>query len=280
MDLKWFCSLRKHILEHHKTTKFTAARAVLFDKRFQKIQLVPYKGFMTHNDVRLDGLTSQLTKVFHPVPLSFATGGAKSGGSARGNIVDNELKCLVNDGYVNGSLHPYTLKTLHFLLSNGLQPFAAQVAVGDIDLKLATTLDLLCVDLKLDNSNNVVNVQLKTGFDHQYERVGGKMLSPFFSDPILMNMDDSYFNRHKLQNLIEHWIIQQNYGFPLHRSEVLVISENWVRNDVLEVDPALATSIINELQNRNSVSEVELAVKQLRKRYAIKYALQKKRGKR
>lgn len=288
MNFDWFTGLHYVLKREPDPLKIHApyrqAHTLVRNVMFSLVVYEPYKGFRrTDTDDKLDGLTSQLDRVFHPIQLNVSTGGGATGGANRGIRIDSELRDLINFGKrrQDRDFHPYTLKVLQYLWDNKLKPFWCQVPVGDLQLNLATTLDMLCIDLNADKSNNnIVNIQLKTGFDRQYSRAGGKMLSPFLNDVLLKNMDDSYQNRHMLQNVTEHYMMQNNYGFPLLRSEVLVVNETETRGHILEVAPNLANTVVSELLNRNSVSELELATRNLRREYArrnvIKRAIAKK----
>lgn len=234
----------------------------------------------------MNGITEQIKRIIHPYDLNIATGGAKTGGSARGRLVDKQLADLINHGIYpeKNKFHKYTLKVMEYLLDNDLIPVASQVLVACDTLMLGTPLDLICVDGRMEDfDNNLVNIQLKTGFDKNYEKANGKMMSPFFSSPILMELDDSYFNRHMIQNMIEHWIVNMNYDKALGRSQVLVVSENSIRCDVLvsaeknEKAAELYAAILNELVNRNNKSDYAIAKVNMRKHYARNAAVEYKK---
>jgi len=206
------------------------ARALLVHPRMRAIRTGG--GFHLASGVAFDGITDVLKCVFHPRDVGFTTGGAATGGSVRGSRVDRELADLINHGKLPPKyLHPYTAATLTHLWHNSMKPFAAQVPVYDEARGLATTLDILAIDMRADVARgNVVNIQLKTGYDNNYTRVCGALASPYAPDSGLRNLRDSYFMRHQLQALTEHLIVQLNYGLangvpPLRRSAVLVVNE-------------------------------------------------------
>lgn len=189
-----------------------------------------------HTGHRYDGLTRSMESTFFPMQTSESTGGAKTGGSSRGNTTDKELANLVNSGVVPVQLSHYTTRVLDYLRKHDLKPFVCQFLVFDKNLCIATELDILAVDMKIrarnDGSfNNVVNIQLKTGYNNNYETWSSYIQSPFMRDSKLTLVHKSHRNVHHLQNMIEHMMVNINYDKLLAESVVLVISEVDTRQD-------------------------------------------------
>lgn len=212
---------------------FTYAYKLMHHPRLHHIR--SSRGFIVEHDgmrKRMDGLTSQLKDVFHPMSMSVSTGGMRTGGSTRGCVVDKEIEDLVNNGKIpdSGTLHIYTVKTLEHLQKHGLRPFACQIPVYDGALGIATTLDILCIDTRMSEQeyrrkSNVVNIQLKTGFENNnYKKGQGYMTSPAVKSSPLSRLEDSYYARHQLQLLVEHMILRVRYDQLVGQSRVLVIS--------------------------------------------------------
>jgi hypothetical protein len=192
----------------------------------------PWGGYVvrekgTRSERKLEGLTTPLKDVFYPDAKGATTGGARTGGSSRGNATDREIANLVNKGDVAEAPNVYTMRVLAFLHKHGYQPFAAQFMVYDEQLGIGTELDMLCINANSRDpaGKNVVNIQLKTGFDKNYERTSGYLRSPFVDKSKLASTPYSYRNVHALQTLCEHMIVQDNYSNVLQESMVLVVSE-------------------------------------------------------
>jgi hypothetical protein len=241
--------------------RLRCAYHLLHHVRARLIRNRPYRGFVIEDpratgarerELRLDGLTKELQALFYPSSRSKSTGGARTGGASRGNQVDAEIARLVNEGTPPAAPNEYTAKTLQHLRDHGLQPFAAQFIVFDEHVRLATALDILCVDLACnDYAKNIVNVQLKTGFDRNYDAASGVFRSPFVADSPLTRMVDSHRNKHQLQALVEHLLLSRNYGIVVKETRVLVIAEDMHSSYALGPQiRALAYDIYTNLQRR------------------------------
>jgi len=240
LNLEWFAVARiiaEGTADESVPPEYWCARRLLRHPRWGAIRLIPGKGFVEDGDpcddrgedsMRYHGLTSQLERIFHPTPLKIGTGGGSSGGTRRGCAVDTQLEALINTGRrPEGPLQPYALKTMRELRAQRLQPFAAQVNVGSWPRRLATALDILCVDLAAPVERNIVNVQLKTGFDRNYDasNCGIRMRSPLLPEcSAVTTLLDTYANRHLLQITAEHMLAQEHFGNALHDTVLLVIS--------------------------------------------------------
>lgn len=246
-EIQFFCGLaalfKTAISPSDVPLRLRAAFHFFHHPRNKLVCKLPFKGFTLTGGVgvgrsHLDGLTAQLETVFYPFSARKSTGGARSGGASRGNQVGAEIDRLVNQGLVPGGsgpssaatlagAHKYTLKTLQYLKDHQLQPFAAEMIVYDEKIGIATPIDIVCVDLACkDLQRNIVMVELKTGFDLNYEAADGFFHSPFVKDSLLLTTTDSHKNKHQLQALVEHMLVTKNYGDFVRETRVLVISEN------------------------------------------------------
>lgn len=237
--------------------------------------------------VKFDGLTNELKRVFHPYTQEIiSTGGMATGGSSRGNKVDAELAALVNEGKLphDQNILKYSLKTAREMKKNHLLPFMAQIPVGDRRSGIATALDYLCIDTSIDvdapdYKSNLVNVQVKTGFDRNYFKHKDFMQSPFEKNELIMAAEFNYANQHDFQVKVEHVITQLNYGAMLAYSVIMVISEHahmCYRLGNTPRDISLATAIYKELLRRYEKHPVKLQTAAIELQYIKKALLQKK----
>lgn len=240
LEIDWFTCARKHVNGAgalvNVEPKYRSAFYILNHPRGKEI--TRGRGFQVYVDgkkERFDGLTSQLSSMFHPCERTLSTGGQKTGGARRGCLVDKEIENLVNHGRLpeSGTLHIYTVKTLQHLYKHNLQPFACQVPVYDKALKIATDLDILCIDLSAPVNkdevvpNNVINIQLKTGFENNnYSVPFGYFVSPLIKTSALRGISDSYHTRHQLQLLLETTMLKQLFPRCIRGSRILVISSS------------------------------------------------------
>jgi len=236
--------------------------------------------------VKFDGLTNELKRVFHPYTETIiSTGGMATGGSSRGNKVDAELAALINEGKLpeDQSIMKYSLKTAREFKKNHLLPFMAQVPVGDKRSRIATALDYLCIDISVDvdapnYNSNIVNVQVKTGFDKNYHKSTDFMQSPFEKNERIMATEFNYANQHDFQVKIEHIITQLNYGSMLAYSMIMVISEHAHMSYRLGNSPKdieLAIALYRELLRRYEKHPVKLKTEAMELNYVKKSILKK-----
>jgi hypothetical protein len=85
-------------------------------------------------------------------------------GRRRGTLVDQQAACFFNTPGVKlkTKIHAYTAKFLSALKAEGLQRVRAQVAVADVDRRVATAVDFVCYRPADDA---VVLIELKCGFE-------------------------------------------------------------------------------------------------------------------
>lgn len=283
LDLEWFATCHRQLCQAETEAELPAYLVPAF--RFMtnpRHRLIRRAGaFVVDSDkgpVRMEGLTAQVSKLFHGTDMRVTTGGQRSGGSARGVQVDRELEALINRGELldPSSLQLYTVKTLQCLKHKNLQPFWAQCNVFDTQLGIATALDMLCIDTKvpaLPGRTNLVNVQLKTGFDKNYNHSNGTCFtSPFTPQSALTRMEDSHHNRHQLQLLCEHMIVQNRYGRPLHSSAIMVISAGCHSLYPLKREFArdLCVDVFANLKHRKSMTPWALAAETTKAQHVYK----------
>lgn len=292
MDCTWFHELRRAI-DNAKTekditnNKWRAAWRVMHKSTIGTVRLQAFHGFVSSEEdgslFRYEGLTKKLEDLFHPLPLNISTGGARTGGSARGMAVDRELADLINKGEVprNEPLHRYTQKTLLCLKEANLKPFWAQVPIGDRELKLATALDMLCIDT---NSGGIVNVQLKTGYDLNYTKANGNFvvsLGSLHEDckcEAIERMPDSHESRNLLQLIAENMLVQRNHKNILSNSVLMVISET--EHKCYHLPPNMENiqrGIVNNLKRTNEGNELQARLESLRRQHAIKQIMKTKK---
>jgi hypothetical protein len=294
IDLKWFAKTKGQIqntAEDRISKKYKKAKQILQcccgkdnNESVGKTLFLKYdKGFHAtakdEEETQLDGLTSEIKKLFFQINDVLPTGGAKTGGVRRGNEVDYEIKQLINNNVVKDKIweyNQYTIKILNEMTERNIRPFWAQVPVGDAEMKLATNLDVLCVDDK----GEIVNIQIKTtGLDTNYDKKIGKMSSVIQKSDIIQSIDDSLKMRHVLQATVEHYLAQTHFGNLLDRSEVWTIFSNADRPLIMNIAEHIShgetTEILNELLNRRTKTNLKIDILALKKRYAIKCIRQK-----
>jgi len=286
----WFNQLNRTLqkassLKDISKTNLQNAYLLLHHPRNKMIRKQPWKGYvLTDHKIsavskKMDGLTEPLKLLFYPYQKSAVTGGAKTGGSARGNTTDRELANLINNGKLpepaDGSFTKYTERVLAYLHKHNLQPFSAQHLVFDEKLGIATELDLLCIYQKFDkpHDKNVVNVQVKTGFDKNYEVSSGHLCSPYVCDSKLTRVKKSYETTHQLQTLVEHMIVEKNYDDLLLESVVLVVSEEVtskyrISSELFAVKEDVYENLVQRLTN----DETELEINNVKAAAAMKKA--------
>jgi len=262
----------------------THAYQFMHHAKHGRIRLMPFSGFEltqpNEDTIHVDGLTSELHAIFFGRQLRVATGAAKYGGSSsRGCKIDQQLKALVNDNVVPNDplVKEYVDRFLNFLYVNRLKPFWTQVPVYNAKMLLATTIDLFVIDLTIDHTqhSNILNLQLKSGFDENYNRSDGCLKSPVCNSEIIRAIPDTHSNRHMIQNMVEHLIVQKEYGAPLHNSEIVVLSENLISRHPLLHDIELEQHIVREIKLRKTTTKCEMHIQQVRADYARKAVINK-----
>jgi hypothetical protein len=281
----WFFELNRKLtrassLRDISNTNLQNAFLLMHHPRNKLVKKQPWKGYVyTKDGKKLDGLTEPLKRLFYPYHLNAVTGGAKTGGSSRGNRTDKELAGLINEGKLpiseDGSFSTYTERVLAYLHKHNLQPFMAQHLVFDENLNIATELDLVCVYQKFNrpNDKNVVNVQIKTGFDKNYEVTSGHLCSPYVCNSKITRIKKSYETTHQLQNLVEHMMVTKNYDDLLLESVVLVVSEEVTsKYRISDHIFGVKDDVYENLKQRLVNDELELDINNIKTAAAMKKA--------
>jgi hypothetical protein len=112
------------------------------------------------------------------------------------------------------TMHDYTRRFLVHVNAQGWQPIGCQVACGSLRSKIATAVDVVCVDMR--NDERVVLVELKCGFERYLDRYGSHMLPPF------ENMTDCPRNQFQVQLLITRKLFLNTYRSCKHVKCVVV----------------------------------------------------------
>lgn len=159
---------------------------------------------------RLRGLTGRLAECFWATPRlppvkvrcgrrpsrvssssSSAQGAAR--GMLRGNIVHRQIQALVSldaerfhRTYADGA-HPWSQSALEALLDHGMRPLASEVNVADVDIGVATSIDMVAV--RRDGS--LVFIEWKTG----YEDTAWTGAADWMRGPLFGFFEDSARNR-------------------------------------------------------------------------------------
>jgi hypothetical protein len=282
LDFTWFSCLAKRIeqgldengcfptnLAHlYNLVNHPNAKAV---KKAQKYERLLPNG----KKIEYDGLTTVLNIFFSQGRLP-TTGGGKSGGSARGQENDLEMYNLIYKGIIPKS--EYALKTCNFLWNKQLQPFASQFIVFDDTLKVATSIDMLCIDLT-DKSPQpkIVIIEEKTGFPKNYEREFGRLCSPFYKSSKITALDDSFKNRHQLQILGTELLFKSSFHDVCKRSasRVIVISEDIhslysIKSQIRDITHDFVKNLLNRDNKKDIKEEAQKAAalyKQIRQAY-------------
>lgn len=260
-------------------------KAFVFMHAREGPKILSNQGFFTptpSGPLKLDGLTSQLARVFHPLDLGISTGGAATGGSSRGMEVDKDFENLVDkerrerEGVFYNDLHPYTLRAAAELMKKGLRPFMTQVKVGDVELRIGTALDIMCVD-ETTAKGGLVNVQIKTGFEDRknYSRKSRDLYlcSKYVVPSQLSNIQDSHEIRHVLQTMTEHMIVQMSHGQPLIYSMLMVVSRDLITTRCFGGDGVqeipMSDVYFNLLRRKNEL-DVDVEVDAVRRRFAVR----------
>lgn len=264
----WFSELHAYLRASpigNVPKMYHSAHRLVHHQRNGAIRRRPFAGYILQegdSSARLEGITKPIQAVFYPYHKSASTGGSKTGGASRGNLTDREIQMLVNEGRMpdNGeSFSKYTEMVLEYLHRHKLRPFAAQFLVYDTNLRMATELDLLCVDMARDSHVNVVNLQVKTGFDNNYDTPGGRFLSPYVPASPLKRIQKSHRTAHALQALVEHMMVQINYNRELCDTFILVVSEDVTSlYRISEELRRLEYDIYHNLYLRDDAVEMEL----------------------
>lgn len=118
------------------------------------------------------------------------------------------LTDLIQDRTKEVKFSSDTVKIWAALDKLSLRPVASQVPVWSEKMNITTKLDLLCLNTE---NHNLVNVQIKRGYNGYYEKHTKTPMSPPFS-----MLNDSPFYQHQLQILYEWLMMQHSFTGPKH----------------------------------------------------------------
>lgn len=285
IDVNYFTSARRLIDMFSSKTSlpifYHKAHDLLKNPTHGKTALIRSSGFIhtpanSHSSSRMEGITKIIQQLFHPLKLDVSSGGMATGGASRGIKVDNQLANLINNGISpdDGKFNPYAILAMHELMNQKLVPFCAQYAISAPSLGIATATDILCID----ESGDIVNVQLKTGFEKNYEkqaRSGLCMMSPHIECAKLTDMPDTFHNRHRLQLIVEHIIVST---FAVD-SRLLVVTSDTATMYPVDRDIDLMQGILMNIRKRNETEFVDNTINAMKKQAAIKKIMQNNKRK-
>lgn len=182
------------------------------------------RGFV-RDGIRLNGLTEMLNTLYHQTALNCSTGGASTGGSVRGVMVDNQLTRLIDRQESPEVVDGFTCNVLRAMQKKQLYPFMTQANVGSCEWKVGTALDILCISMTApDEYNNVVAVQLKTFGPRNHHKPDGKFSPLFRPCEAISSMNDTLIQRALLQVTCEYAITQAHHNNPLFSACLLVVT--------------------------------------------------------
>jgi hypothetical protein len=141
--------------------------------------------------------------------------------SRRGTLVDKQVSSLIEGRPVVGKIHAFTGLAFRAMREANLRPVASQVVVFDESRRLATAVDILCVNARAQN----VIVELKCSSDFKYTAATGPMKHEF------AQLSNSLANQHIVQTLVTRELFQRTYGDKDALACILKISQrgaSWV----------------------------------------------------
>ena len=226
-----------------------ARRLANFLKQHQHVHCSPGgKGFRIEGSGSACGITKLLQQTFYPNYQY--TGKCKQKfdyvtGAKRGTLVDVQIRDVVramfDDSYQrkHKTLHAYTKKILASLKVLDLTPAYAQCYVGDSQTKVATGVDLVCLD---NATKRPVVIELKMGFNGTLDAGNGFMKS------ILQVYPNSPRYQHQAQLAVTYELFKRTYGLEPVRCIVLNGNDKGVHFH--ELEPAfkkLAPAILDKI---------------------------------
>lgn len=104
----------------------------------------------------------------------------KYGGLARGTIMHEQLRLWANEasrGEIRSqylTMHKYTRKAIGFMEENELTPVRAEVVAFDPCSRVATAIDMVC----MNKQGHVILIEWKSGMDSYFDRGNSSMHGP------------------------------------------------------------------------------------------------------
>ncbi len=124
---------------------------------------------------------------------------------------------------------PCTLRVLSYLESKKWIPILSEHKIWDEDLRLATSVDMIALDMR---TGKVIMIELKTGYE-------GEIYGPTENDPKfpapLETITNCPLNRHMLQLLSMDLILKKKYGISL--DELCIIRSLSKQKSVQKISP-------------------------------------------
>lgn len=211
-----------------------------FKKMKRVVPFSPRHRSFVHNNKALAGVTDLLRMAYYPgyvkaKPTAEGRRKAPTGGPSvhhtvfgvtRGAVVDRQL-CAAAEGKPFKRPHPWTSYVLSALRRKDLTLVAGQVPCVDLEARIGTAADLVCVD----NANRLVVVEIKCGFARgAHEATNGTRLRHPFGD-----YTDCPKNQHFLQlaatlSLFESTYCRRARG-ALVRVDDAGVSISWLPDD-------------------------------------------------
>lgn len=155
-------------------------------------------------------------------------------GRRRGTLVDTQAAAVFNTPGVKlkTKMHPYTAKLLSALKAEGLQRVRAQVAVADVDHRVATAVDFVCYRPADDS---LVLIELKCGFES--------------SDPVWLAKQE---RSHALQLAVTKYLFRLTYpGIKRVRALVFRVHSAGVRVHGVPAEvKAMVSTTLEQIQVR------------------------------
>lgn len=122
--------------------------------------------------------------------------------SKRGSLVDQQIDRIIQGKPLDGKPHAFTVLAFKAFRAAALQPVASQVVVFDQERRLATAVDILCVNSERQH----VVVELKCSSNFKYHAFSGPMKHEFST------LRNSIANQHAVQTLVTRALFERTYG--------------------------------------------------------------------
>ncbi len=143
-------------------------------------------------------------------------------GLLRGDLVHRQIETYVNRGVSEikkEEIHPFTKKAIIAMREWKWKPIIAELPIYDPILKIATKIDLIC----LDKDDNIVLVEWKCGMDN-YLCQGNTVMD----GPLSKSFSNCPLNQALLQLLFTKMIVQKNYNIIPKKAYVVQIHSDGI----------------------------------------------------
>jgi hypothetical protein len=225
-----------HLLEHVRTKLVVNTNRAYY-----------YKAGEDH--VLLSGLLPRLKSTFWPHSNAYKQmagggggagiqkrskrrkGGGKYGGRIKGTEVHKQLRDFVvldkkNFKKNHKKLHPYCQRILSTIVNDmKWQPFLPEFDIYAEELRIGTSVDMIC----LDEKGHLILLEFKTGYKDYFENDDGTMMLRSLS-----GMRNTPLNQATCQLVSAAMILNRKYQIPLSFMHLYVIR---VDDEVVELNP-------------------------------------------